>query len=387
MSIQSFVYDFKNELKSKQINLKTTHLYELIAAAFGYKSYGSLKLKTLPLYVHSLEQAFAVELLLKRCSELELDEIITKLFIEKFKNFNFIYKTKEELTNLIRQELDNDEFENSQIFEQLKTSFEIYPDESIYPYLIAQFYSDCEYNFFEDDSDMNYLYQRYLQGKEISPTWKPDLDHFIQAKVRNDYLKDNYINYLSSASALGSFPAEQQLYEFISDFYYENDEFDENPDNYKQHVSRTTNMELELAKRGNEEALRNIFERVMSVVLEESEEYSNILKDECLLEAWKWQKFALFIGFDLAKGNYRAYAIDEYGNDYDDDIGGPIFVAESGRKDIHLPQLSLIQDEVVQQEVEKLIAFHRSLDEFVFDRYAHNSSYVWSEDDWDDEEY
>lgn len=385
MSIQSFVYDFKNELKSKQINLKTTHLYELIAAAFGYKSYGSLKLKTLPLYVQSLDKSLAVETLLKRCAELQLDEIIAKLLIAKFKEFTFIYKTKEECADLVCQALDNDEFENSPIFQQLQKSFEIYPEQSVYPYLIAQFYSDCEHNFFEDDSDMNYLYQRYLQGKEISPTWKPDLDRFIQDKVRNDYLKDNYINYLSNASALGSFPAERQLHEFLSGgFLYDDDEHSKS---YEQHLNRTTSIELELARRGNERALRSIFERSLNIVMEEYEQYSDNLKDECLLEAWKWQKFALFIGFDLAKGNYHAYAIDEYGNDYDDDIGGPIYVAESGRKDIYLPQLSLVQEEVVQQEVEKLIAFHKSLDEFIFDRYAHNSSYDWSEDDWDDEEY
>ncbi|MDA0697441.1 MAG: hypothetical protein O2793_13670, partial [Proteobacteria bacterium] len=93
MSIQNFVYDFKNELKSKQINLKTTHLYELIAAAFGYKSYGSLKLKTVPLYVQSLDKSLAVEMLLKRCSELQLDETIAKLLIEKFHEFTFIYTT------------------------------------------------------------------------------------------------------------------------------------------------------------------------------------------------------------------------------------------------------------------------------------------------------
>ncbi|ENV11256.1 hypothetical protein F966_01047 [Acinetobacter higginsii] len=388
MSIQSFVYDFKQQLKSKQINLKTTHLYELIAAAFGHKSYSSLKLSTLPLYVHSLDQSFAIELLIKRCSELQLDEIVSKLLIEQLRGFNFVFKTQEECAELVRQALDNEEFENSNIFQQLQKSFEVYSDQSVYPYLIAQLYSDFEHDFFEDDSDMNYLYQRYLQGQEISSTWKPDLDRFIANKERNEYLRKNYINYLSKASRLGNFPAKYQLYKFLLDDYVNrNEDFVESSENSEQQLDSLTEMRLELARRGNEKALRDIFEQTVSADLEKFEVSLNSLKEECLMEAWKWQKFALFLGFDLAKGNYRTYGIDEYGNDYDDDIGGPIYVAEVGRKDIYLSPLPKEKEYLLDREVEQLIYFYRNLNEFVFDRYPSISSNVWSEDEWNDEEY
>ncbi|MDA0696621.1 MAG: hypothetical protein O2793_09425 [Proteobacteria bacterium] len=263
----------------------------------------------------------------------------------------------------------------------MQKSFEIYPEQSVYPYLIAQFYCDCENNF-SVSTGMQYLYDRYLQGKEISPTWKPDLEQFIARKKKNERFKENYVLYLTKASQLGSFPAQLQLSQFEIGGDFEGEEvLDE--DEYGQYSTYVPHIEFELAKRGNERVLREIFDKV---TLDNYGDLKKITDDE-LIQAWKWQKFALFLGFDLAKGNYQARAIDENGNYYDDDVGGPIFLAESGREDIHLPKLSSDQEVLVANEVKHLIEFYKNLDEFVFDRYAHNSSYVWSEDDWDKEEY
>ena len=105
-----------------------------------------------------------------------------------------------------------------------------------------------------------------------------------------------------------------------------------------------SDIELELAKRGNEECLRDIFDRIVCDGFDEIKK----LKENDLIEAWKWQKFAHYFGHDLAQGNYKTEAIYDQGN---------IFAAESGRHDIHLPKLTLEQENIVDREVNKLIHF------------------------------
>jgi len=46
-------------------------------------------------------------------------------------------------------------------------------------------------------------------------------------------------------------------------------------------------------------------------------------------EAWVWQHLALLLGTDLTESNMRAYheGGSHHGEKYDDDIGGPLYVA------------------------------------------------------------
>ena len=140
------------------------------------------------------------------------------------------------------------------------------------------------------------------------------------------------------------------------------------------HSNYPSDIELELAKRGNEECLRDIFDRIVCDGFDEIKE----LKGNDLIEAWKWQKFAYYFGHDLAQGNYKTEAIYDQGN---------IFACESGRHDIHLPKLTLEQENIVDQEVNKLIHFYENLNEFSFTRYLDDSSYInWEDEDLDWEE-
>ena len=60
------------------------------------------------------------------------------------------------------------------------------------------------------------------------------------------------------------------------------------------------------------------------------------------LKVWTWFHFAKLLGRDLSEGNYRA--IHENGSDYDDDVGGPLFV--DGVDGVELPEAA----ESVRQE-------------------------------------
>ena len=60
------------------------------------------------------------------------------------------------------------------------------------------------------------------------------------------------------------------------------------------------------------------------------------------LKVWTWFHFAKLLGRDLSEGNSRA--IHENGSDYDDDVGGPLFV--DGVDGVELPEAA----ESVRQE-------------------------------------
>lgn len=372
-TISSLAFQIHQALKSHNIEIKRSHISEIVAALLGFKAFNSLKLTSYPIFTDSIQEYLNVELFEKRCKELNLSLAVAPIIQQHISAFHFLYLTTEEVSKIVRDALEDDS-RRDEVLERLKKTFSEFPQFSIYPYLIAQFYADCDHEFDEQNNDMNYLYDRYLQGKEISQTWQSDLDNFIKEKERNDAYKENYIKYLKIAKHLGSFPAQLQLYQFDSDGqYFDEDDVDEWTGHYN-YSNFAPDIELELAKRGDEECLRDIFDRIVCDGFEEIKE----LKENDLIEAWKWQRFAHYFGHDLAKGNYKTEAIYEQGN---------IFAAESGRHDIHLPKLTLEQENIVDQEVNKLILFYENLNDFTFTRYLDASSYInWEDEDLDGEE-
>ncbi|WP_252151777.1 hypothetical protein [Acinetobacter sp. ANC 4862] len=363
-TISTLAVELHHVIKTHGIEIKRSHLHEIISALFGFKTFNSLKLSSYPLFTDSIDDQLDIELFQKRCQELNISFALAPVIQKHISDYHLLYLTDEKISELVRAALDDDLLQND-VLERLKKTFIDFSKFSIYPYLIAQFYSDCENNFDERNTDMHYLYQRYLQGKEISPTWKPSLDYFIKEIERNDEYKENYMMYLKKAAELGSFPAQLQLYQFENNNHY----FEEDTGHYI-YSTYAPNIELALAKRGDKECLREIFDRI--VYCGNYEEIKELTEDE-LIEAWKWQKFAEYLGYDLAKGNYKTTAIYDQGN---------IFAAESGRHDVNLSKLTLEQENIVNQEVKNLIKFYENLNEFTFSRYLNHSSYV----DWDGED-
>jgi len=69
-----------------------------------------------------------------------------------------------------------------------------------------------------------------------------------------------------------------------------------------------------------------------------------------LQRSWAWLYFAQLLGTDLTQDDY--YAIHENGSEYDDDVGGPIFV--DGQGGIRLASLSDDQDASARQLAQAL---------------------------------
>jgi hypothetical protein len=69
-----------------------------------------------------------------------------------------------------------------------------------------------------------------------------------------------------------------------------------------------------------------------------------------LLRCWTWVHLAQLAGTDLTRA--RHYAINEDGSEYDDDVGGPVFVAcDDG---VELIALAPEQDAAARAEAERL---------------------------------
>ena len=63
-----------------------------------------------------------------------------------------------------------------------------------------------------------------------------------------------------------------------------------------------------------------------------------------LQRCWTWVYLSQLVGTDLSQDAH--YAINEDGSDYDDDVGGPLYVA--GRDGVDLAPLAPAQDAIAQ---------------------------------------
>lgn len=69
-----------------------------------------------------------------------------------------------------------------------------------------------------------------------------------------------------------------------------------------------------------------------------------------LLRCWTWVYLSQLVGTDLTRDVH--YAINEDGSDYDDDVGGPAYVA--GRDGVDLELLGPEQDASARLAAQKL---------------------------------
>ena len=70
-----------------------------------------------------------------------------------------------------------------------------------------------------------------------------------------------------------------------------------------------------------------------------------------LERCWKWVYLSRLVGTDLTQDAH--YAINEDGSDYDDDVGGPAYVA--GRDGVDLGPLAPEQDTTARLAAQKLV--------------------------------
>lgn len=392
MTIKQFVHNVRQQFNATLASsLKTTHIYELIAAAFGYNSYAALQADAILLHQTPWPCLLQSAQLTQRARELGLVEpqAISPLLVQcllsagvvcirvemlgfsdeinlmnhivwehdwqddegdswdddwpkhdERKPLSIATQTAQALSQLLDGPLD------TSIVQQALQQLEAFAERG-HPEIhwkLAQLYwddwNDEEY-LEKTDIGTGYWYQKQQEGMELKGPELEFANEFAtilhkQAQWRHHALKAAQGGNIEASYAL----AEHNLDNSIFDA---NPALVSNPAAIGQLANELDNEAAahywytQAALRGNINAMR---------VLIEQYDKPN------LYQSWVWLLLAQLLGTDLTQDDFRA--INEYGEAYDDDIGGPMFI--DGSEGITLaplaPQLAI----EAEQEAQHLFA-------------------------------
>lgn len=320
MTIKQSVYLLHQELKNQTTPpIKQTHVYELIAAAFGFNSYASLKSAAILIQSNELVP-MKIDKIDHRLSELGYRSFNTIKLIE-------VLSSQEIGTSLFRDliaRLNDGDYLSDDEIDQL-TSAENNPWAN---YCLALHYLENE----EDNEQIGseYWYRQMQAGQRLNGVEK-EWAVAYKAQVNK---QNKHESYLRKAASLGCDLALLDLAERFDDasvfeskhqFTHANPmriaEVAESLGRHKeQHYWLTVSAEA-----GNTEAMRDLVDTFDS-------------KD--LTRCWSWVYFSRLLGDDLTEHHH--IGIDEDGSEYDDEVGGPIYVA--GTKGVDLDPISKEQE-------------------------------------------
>lgn len=323
MTIKNTVYSLHQKLKNlTNPPIKLTHVYELVAAAFGFNSYASLKSVAILTNLDNPTKANQ-DLIQQRSSLLGYQAFAAGELVAILEQERLGMLTFSELAIKLRE---NDHFVDDDL-DQLTAS-------DANPW--ANYCLALHYAHDEDDNQKGseYWYQQMLAGRQlgdVEKTWALEYkEHLSQA--------GKYEFYLRKAASLGCDLALLDLAEKFDDATF----FEGNYQNVAadpmrvaeiaQNLGRSKDLHHWLtvaAEAGNIDAMRDLIEGFDS-------------KD--LVRCWTWIYLSQLLGEDLTKD--RHYAINPDGSEYDDDVGGP---AEVGGTDgIDLEPLEKQQNELAK---------------------------------------
>lgn len=329
MTIKNTVYSTHQRLKDvTNTPIKLTHVYELLAAAFGFNSYASLK--SVAILTHLDEPTTAnQDSILQRASSLGYQAFPTREFVAILEEEGLGTLTFYELAIKLSEYnhfIDDD-------LDQLTTA-----DSNPWAnYCLALHYADNE-----DDNQKGseYWYQQMLAGRQlgdVEKTWALEYKKHLSQGGKYEF-------YLRKAASLGCDLALLDLAEKFDDAAF----FEGNYQNVAtdpmrvaeiaQNLGRSKDLHHWLtvaAEAGNIDAMRELIQDFDS-------------KD--LTRCWTWVYLSQLLENDLTED--RHYAIHENGSSYDDDVGGPMFV--DGTDGIELELLEGNQDELAKLAAKSL---------------------------------
>ncbi|WP_047540103.1 hypothetical protein [Methylotenera versatilis] len=330
MTIKNTVYSAHQRLKDlTNPPVKLTHVYELLAAAFGFNSYASLKRVAILTNLDGLTTVNQNSILQKANSlgyqAFPAGELVAILEEEGLGTLTFseLAVRLSEYNHFIDDDLD-----------QL-----IAADTNAWAnYCLALHCADSE----EDDSQIGseYWYQQMQAGRQLSgieKTWALEYKEHLANGNKYEY-------HLRKAALLGCDLALLDLAEKFDDAtFFEGDyqnvtadpmrvaEIAHNLGRYKdQHHWLTV-----AAEAGNIEAMRELIESFDS-------------KD--LTRCWTWIYLSQLLDNDLTIDHH--YAIHENGSEYDYDVGGPMYA--DGLDGISLESLEKQQDALARFAAEAI---------------------------------
>lgn len=384
MKINNFVFALHQRLKTTgDCQLSRSHIYELLAASFGFNSYAAFRADAVFIELpQDAPRSFEVDQIRARCIELDcqdgMSDQIASLLPLLLEQQRIGAVSISSVIDYLRGEWqglpqdsyagsDEDlEFYDDGMYEEDEPGTEnAWPalfsieDEFEFefsPMLLAELAAAAEngnpdghyalalYYRLEPEEAREgaWWYAQAQQGKRLSQQAQEFADAYAELDVR----RNKYEHHLRHAAGLGK---QEALLDLAEDFgdpsFFELQSYDVEADpayiaSIAQNLGRVADAKYWLnraAEDGDIEAMRELIE-----------DYDS----ENLFRCWTWVYLSQLLDSDLTEDRY--VAIGEDGAEYDDERGGPVYVGGSGG--VELDALDAAQDSAARKAAQDLFA-------------------------------
>lgn len=375
MTIKALTYSAQQYLQARTgSTFKRAHIYELLAASFGFKSYAALSsdavfMQRQPNSKRSSQRNSAIR---QRCIELgyppsiadiaafELSAFIAEHHLEVVSLSDLVAELRrhsslheesvawdeedegqddDEAERFPHDFLDPDALVSPMLLDGLETAAS--KSSALAHYALALIHASNE-DEFEQEVGSAYWYTQGQQGRVLTGVEKEWADAYAQQLAR----AEKHAYHLQEAARLGH---QQALLDragwFDDPSFFENAtrDIDDDPARIAEIAERLGRREdarhwlAIAAEAGDTNAMRRLIEEF---------DCSN------LQQCWTWLYLAQRLGTDLTQDEY--YAIHEDGSPYDDDVGGPLYV--DGRDGVKLTPLDAQKDVAARQAAEEFFS-------------------------------
>lgn len=349
MTIREFAYSAQQHVQtSTGTSFKRAHIYELLAASFGFNSHAAFGVDSVltELRQNDLRVVPQSALIQQRCIELGYPPqtvILATSALESFLTERQIgIVSISSLISRLRGESPNQDdelaYDEGELFEPTDEAFgpilvdgldaEASKGNTLAHYALALIYAP------DDEVDpgagSSYWYDQGQQGRVLTGVQK----EWAEAHESRLAHAKKYAHHLKEAGRLGQQNALLDLAECFDDpSFFEQPHHDVDADPaivaaIAERMGRPADARHWLtlaAKSGDTDAMLQLIEQ-----------YDHGDLHRC----WTWAYLSRLVGTDLSRS--ASYAINEDGSDYDDDVGGPAYVA--GRDGVDLEPLPSAQD-------------------------------------------
>ena len=372
MTIKEFAHSAQQHLQARTSGtFKRAHTYELLAAAFGFNSYAAISSEAVFTRRPDGPRDFASQLgaIRQRCIELgyqpaTADAVTTELAALLAEHQIDVVSLPELVAELLADRSghvwDDDDHDADDPHEPPKRILpDPFDDEEISPALLQGLEAAADKGKALAHYALALIYDRDEEDEgqqAISPYWHSQAQQGrvltgVQIEWAEAYAKqradaDKYALHLRAAAGLGNRHALLDLADRFKDpSFFEKESYG--------HIDDPVRVAEIAARLGREKDAR----RWLAIAAESGDIGAmRQLIDEYdrgdLLQCWTWLYLAQLAGTDLTQSKH--YAINEDGSEYDDDVGGPAFVA--GDDGVELIALSPEQDAVARAEAQRLFA-------------------------------
>lgn len=350
MTIKSIIYSAHQRLEQvANPPLKRSHVYELIAAAFGFNTYASLTNQAFLIQSKKPRSADTIDmgLLQLRSEELGYKGIFTAALPEVMKEHRISALSFSDLVAQLKSEDYLNEYDwesddstqliSPEVFQALEAAAK--SGNPLAHYAIALHHANSDESD-EDGISSDYWYKKMQSGRELNGAEK----EFALAYLQQLTSQKKYQFHLREAGRLGSELALLDLAEKFGDHAF----FEGNHKNVDANPMRVAKIAENLGRPDDHRYWLTVAADAGNISV--MRELIKIHEKDNPIQCWTWIYLSKLLGKDLTKDNY--YAIHENGSWYDDDVGGPMFV--DGEEGVDLPLLESEQDSLAQANAQAL---------------------------------